>query len=63
VGEEDGVKIRPVFRLSVRPEPGVSDAVKALRIWLKNGLRAHGLRCIEIYEEQTTETDNEGANK
>jgi hypothetical protein len=47
---------RPVFQLRVRPEPGVADVIKALRAWPKSGLRAHGLRCIEISEEQTTET-------
>src|SRR5262245_61194785 len=42
--------------LRVRPEPGVSDAIKALRAWLKQGLRAHGLRCLEICEESGSET-------
>jgi hypothetical protein len=41
---------RPVFALQVRPEPGVPDVIRSLRIWLKQGLRAHGLRCVSIKE-------------
>jgi hypothetical protein len=38
---------RPVFALLVRAEPGV-DAIRALRAWLKIGLRTFGLRCVGI---------------
>ena len=41
---------RPVFVLQVRPEPGVPDVIRSLRSWLKQGLRAHGLRCVSIEE-------------
>ena len=41
---------RPVFALQVRPEPGVPDVIRSLRAWLKQGLRAHGLRCVSIKE-------------
>jgi hypothetical protein len=40
---------RPVFALQVRPEPGVTDVIRALRSWLKQGPRAHGLRCMESH--------------
>ena len=36
---------RETYRLEVRPEPGV-DGVRALKRWLKAGLRTYGLRCI-----------------
>ena len=38
---------RPVFVVHVRAEPGV-DVIRALRGWLKVGLRNFGLRCISI---------------
>ena len=41
---------RPTFVLQVRPEPGVPDVIRSLRSWLKQGLRAHGLRCVSIEE-------------
>jgi hypothetical protein len=41
---------RPVYMLRVRPEPGVVDAIRALRGWLKLGLRTFGLRCVSIEE-------------
>ena len=41
---------RPAFVLQVRPEPGVPDVIRSLRSWLKQGLRAHGLRCVSIEE-------------
>ena len=41
---------RPVFALQVRPEPGVPDVIRSLRSWLKQGFRAHGLRCVSIKE-------------
>jgi hypothetical protein len=37
------------FLLIVRPEPGV-DAIRALRAWLKTGLRILKLRCVGIQE-------------
>jgi hypothetical protein len=37
-----------VFRLLVRPEPGVVDGDRALRRLLKIALRKLGLRCIAI---------------
>jgi hypothetical protein len=44
----------PSFAVEVRAEPGV-DAIRALRKWLKVGLRIYGLRCIYIAERQTEE--------
>jgi hypothetical protein len=41
---------RPVFTLHVRAGTGV-DAIKALRGWLKSGLRNFGLRCLAVYED------------
>jgi hypothetical protein len=38
---------RPAYVLKVRAEPGVND-IRALRAWLKIGLRTFGLRCVEI---------------
>jgi|GEM_PF-6551884 len=38
---------RPVYKLSVRGEPGV-DEIRALRWLLKSMLRRFGLRCIDI---------------
>jgi hypothetical protein len=43
--------MRPIF--VVRAEPGV-DAIRALRAWLKIGLRMFGLRCVEVREEPQT---------
>jgi hypothetical protein len=40
---------RPAF-VQVRPEPDVPDVIRSLRSWLKQGLRAHGLRCVSIEE-------------
>jgi hypothetical protein len=45
-------KVRPVFVLKLRPEPQVTDSVKALRAALKELLRRHGLRCIAIHCEE-----------
>jgi hypothetical protein len=33
--------------VTVVAEPGV-DEIRALRAWMKQGLRAHGLRCVEM---------------
>src|SRR6516164_2226484 len=43
----DSLFARPVFTLLVRAEPGV-DEIRALRAWLKIGLRTFGLRCVGI---------------
>lgn len=48
--------VRPVFALRVSAEPHV-DAIKALRAWLKRGLRDHGLRCIDVHEESETKEE------
>jgi hypothetical protein len=47
---------RLIYLLRVRPERGVVDVIRSLRAWLKQGLRAHGLRCVEICEENGSET-------
>jgi hypothetical protein len=36
----------------VRAEPGV-DAIRALRAWLKTGLRIYGLRCVGIQQQES----------
>jgi hypothetical protein len=46
---------RPVYVLMVRPEPGVDD-IRALRAWLKIGLRTFGLKCVGITPREM-ETD------
>jgi hypothetical protein len=38
---------RTSYLLTIRPEPGV-DSIRALRAWLKIGLRTFGLKCVEI---------------
>jgi hypothetical protein len=42
---------RPVFVLRLRPEPRVTDPVRALRSALKRLLRSYGLRCVDIRED------------
>lgn len=44
---------RPLFRLTLRPEPDVADPLRALRAALKRLLRDHGLRCLAIEEQPT----------
>jgi hypothetical protein len=44
-------KDRPTFTITLRPEPGVDDPVRALRAVLKNMLRRHGLRCLSAQED------------
>jgi hypothetical protein len=44
-------KDRPVFVITLRPEPGI-DPVLALRALLKVTLRRFGLRCISAHENQ-----------
>jgi hypothetical protein len=39
---------RTTYRLMVRAQPGVVDEIRALRGWLKAGLRTYGLRCVEV---------------
>jgi hypothetical protein len=41
---------RPVWKLSVRAEPGVHD-IRALRALLKRLLRTFGFRCVDISRE------------
>jgi hypothetical protein len=48
--------MRPAFVLCVRAEPGI-DAIRALRAWLKRGLRDFGLRCLAIHEEEGGELE------
>jgi hypothetical protein len=43
--------MRPIFVVQVRAEPSV-DAIRALRAWLKIGLRIYGLRCVEVQESK-----------
>jgi hypothetical protein len=51
-------KARPVFVLKLRPEPHVTDSIKALRFALKSLLRRFGLRCVSIREEQPPESNS-----
>jgi hypothetical protein len=44
---------RPTFRIELRPEPHVTDAIKALRRALKFCLRICGLRAISAVEVQS----------
>jgi hypothetical protein len=46
---------RPVFRLTLRPEPHVADPVYALRGLLKRALRSYGLRAIDVSCEEAPE--------
>jgi hypothetical protein len=41
------VNERTIYLVKIRPKPGVDD-VRALRAWLKEGLRTYGLRCVGI---------------
>jgi hypothetical protein len=43
-------KLRPVFVLRLRAEPGVANPVLALRALLKTALRRFGLRCVSCVE-------------
>jgi hypothetical protein len=42
---------RSIFTLRIRAEEGV-DEIRALRAWLKRGLRDFGLVCVGAYQEQ-----------
>jgi hypothetical protein len=44
--------MRPLFVLRVRAEPPGVDEIRALRGWLKVGLRIFGLRCLDVHEVQ-----------
>jgi len=46
---------RLMFAFRVRAEPNV-DGIRALRAWLKRGLRDFGLRCVEL--QQVNEKEN-----
>jgi hypothetical protein len=37
----------------------VTDPIKALKVWLKAGLRRHGLRCVSAVEEIEVEAQTE----
>jgi hypothetical protein len=37
---------RPTFIVHFRPEPGVDDPIRALRLLLKTASRRYGLRCV-----------------
>jgi hypothetical protein len=39
---------RITYRLLVRAEPDVVDEIRALRAWLKQGLRLFGIKCLNI---------------
>jgi len=49
-------KERPIFLLWLRPEPPVTDPIRALRGLLKAALRRFGLRCTHV------EVSNQTAN-
>jgi hypothetical protein len=40
--------MRRTYRLLVRAQPGIDDDIRALRGWLKQGLRTFGLKCVSI---------------
>ena len=42
---------RPVFTITLRPQPGVDDPVRALRAALKTLLRRFGLKAVAVREE------------
>jgi hypothetical protein len=46
---------RATYLLKMRAEPGV-DEIRALRAWLKTGLRVYGLRCVAIEEVKQENT-------
>ena len=51
------IRERPRFVVTFVPVPGVTDSIKALRATLKNALRRHGLRAIDIREESAPTPD------
>jgi len=47
---------RPIFIVHLRPEPGVDDPIRALRLLLKTALRRYGMRCLNaVAHAETTE--------
>jgi hypothetical protein len=50
---------RITYRLLVRAEPDVVDEIRALRGWLKQGLRMFGMKCLNITpnDKETTIMD------
>ena len=53
------MSVRLTYVLRVCPEAGVTDPIKALKVWLKAGLRRHGLRCVSAVEEIEVEAQTE----
>ena len=47
---------RPTFILHFRPEPGVDDPIRALRLLLKTASRRYGLRCVNA-KDVITDTE------
>ena len=45
---------RPTFILHFRPEPGVDDPIRALRLLLKTASRRYGLRCVNAVAHAET---------
>lgn len=43
---------RPVFRVRLRPEPHVTDAIRNLRALLKAALRRFGMRAVDVVQEE-----------
>lgn len=54
---------RPIFRLTLRPEPHVADPVYALRGLLKRALRSYGLRAIDVSVEEARYDADDDINK
>ncbi|MCB2055658.1 MAG: hypothetical protein KDE35_15635 [Geminicoccaceae bacterium] len=52
---------RTVYRLELRPEPGVRDPILALRSLLKIALRSFGLRAVLVEELRPASVDREGS--
>jgi hypothetical protein len=46
---------RPIFVVRLRPEPGVDDAIRALRQALKVLLRRFGLCALDVHAERPIE--------
>jgi hypothetical protein len=55
--------MRPTYQLLVRAEPGVDDDIRALRWWLKQGLRKFGLRCVGITQKESAMDARKFASK
>lgn len=52
---------RPVYKLTLRPEPDPTDpdGIRRLRALLKAALRSYGLKCIEVAPEGPPGTDRQ----